>query len=175
MMRAAMNALPAILISLGLTACQKTDAPSAGPPPTPVAAVKTDTSPAYHPSMGDLMTMAIQPRHIKLGLAGKGKNWIYASYEADELKNAFSRVARTIPDYRNNDVAKTADTYMKAPIEDLKTAIKNSDAKAFDVAYIEVTDGCNECHQALEHPAVKIRAPANAAAFSDQDFSAPTK
>ncbi len=32
-------------------------------------------TPDYHPSMGDLMTMAIQPRHTKLGLAGQHKNW----------------------------------------------------------------------------------------------------
>jgi len=28
---------------------------------------------AYRPSFGDLMTIAIQPRHIKLGLAGQEK------------------------------------------------------------------------------------------------------
>ena len=174
-MRPPMMTLPAVLCCIGLIACQKTEAPSAATPATQVAPIKTDTAPAYHPSMGDLMTMAVQPRHIKLGFAGKTRNWTYAAYEADELKNAFSRIARTIPDYRNTDVAKTANTYMKAPIEALTAAITNSDARAFDVAYAEVTDGCNECHQALEHPAVRIRAPTNAEAYADQDFRAPTK
>jgi hypothetical protein len=29
---------------------------------------------AYRPSFGDLMTIAIQPRHTKLGLAGQERN-----------------------------------------------------------------------------------------------------
>ena len=32
--------------------------------------------PTYRPGLGDLMTMTVQPRHIKLGLAGREKNWI---------------------------------------------------------------------------------------------------
>src|ERR1700744_99565 len=56
--------------------------------------------PDYHPSFGDLMTSAVQPRHIKLGIAGKARNWDYAAYEASELRNAFGRIGRTIPVYR---------------------------------------------------------------------------
>lgn len=55
----------------------------------------TYPKPDYHPSMGDLMTMAVQPRHIKLGLAGKYQNWIYAKYELGELRNGFTRVDHT--------------------------------------------------------------------------------
>jgi hypothetical protein len=42
--------------------------------------------PTYRPGLGDLMTMTVQPRHIKLGLAGREKNWIYAAYELHELE-----------------------------------------------------------------------------------------
>jgi hypothetical protein len=35
----------------------------------------------YRPGLGDLMTMTVQPRHIKLGLAGGEKNWAYAAYQ----------------------------------------------------------------------------------------------
>jgi hypothetical protein len=143
--------LAAALGCLALAACQK----DAAPAPTASAAPKTDGGAApkteYHPSMGDLMTMAVQPRHTKLGLAGKAKNWTYAAYEADELKNAFGRVARTIPTYRKNAVAQMADANMKAPIEALSAAAKAGDAKAFTEAYAKVTDGCNACHKALEH------------------------
>ena len=55
-------------------------------------------------SLGDLMTMAIQPRHTKLGLAGQERNWPYAQYELSELRNAFARVARTIPINRKIDM-----------------------------------------------------------------------
>src|SRR5260370_7677270 len=52
---------------------------------------------AYRPSFGDLMTIAIQPRHTKLGLAGQERNWTYAAYEFRELQSAFDRVARAVP------------------------------------------------------------------------------
>jgi hypothetical protein len=48
-------------------------------------------TPDYHPSLGDLMTMAVQPRHTKLGLAGQARNWPYAQYELSELRNALAR------------------------------------------------------------------------------------
>ena len=44
---------------------------------------------AYRPGLGDLMTMTVQPRHIKLGLAGQEKNWPYAKYELHELEESF--------------------------------------------------------------------------------------
>ena len=56
---------------------------------------------AYRPSFGDLMTIVIQPRHIKLGLAGQEKNWTYAAYEFRELQSAFDRVAHAVPDRKS--------------------------------------------------------------------------
>ena len=48
----------------------------------------------YRPGLGDLMTMTVQPRHIKLALAGREGNWPYAKYELHELAEAFDRVTR---------------------------------------------------------------------------------
>ena len=36
------------------------------------------TPPPYQPGMGDLMVTIVQPRHLKLGLAGQARNWDYA-------------------------------------------------------------------------------------------------
>jgi hypothetical protein len=123
----------------------------------------------YHPSMGDLMTMAVQPRHTKLGLAGQARNWTYAAYEAGELRHAFDRIAKTIPVYRDNDIAGAAANNMKAPLDALDAAIKARDAAAFTRAYGKVTHGCNACHRSLEHPEVVIRSPVGSA-YPDQDF-----
>ena len=46
--------------------------------------------PAYRPGLGDLMTMTVQPRHIKLGLAVSEKNWSFAAYELHELEELLS-------------------------------------------------------------------------------------
>ena len=132
-------------------------------------AVAAPPQPDYHPSMGDLMTMAVQPRHTKLGLAGQARNWTYAAYESDELRHAFDRIAKTIPVYRDNDIAGAAQQNMKAPLDALDAAIKARNPAAFTLAYGKVTKGCNACHQNLSHSEVVIKSPA-AGAYPDQDF-----
>src|ERR1700684_2776500 len=85
-------------------------------PATPNAS-SADTQPEYHPSMGDLMTMAIQPRHIKLYYAGERQNWSYAGYELEELRNAFARIARTIPQYHALSTADITAAVIQAPLD----------------------------------------------------------
>jgi len=72
-----------LIVGLALAAagCAKVAGNSANAPATNAVAAQPD----YHPSLGDLMTMAVQPRHIKLGMAGKARNWEYAAYETSEL------------------------------------------------------------------------------------------
>jgi hypothetical protein len=111
--------------------------------------------------------MAVQPRHIKLGVAGKARNWDYAAYEASELKNAFGRVQRTIPNYRKTDLKPLIDGSVKEPIEAIDTAIKAKDVAMFDAAYADLTKACNTCHQQLDHTFVVIKAP-DASAYADQ-------
>ena len=139
------------------------------PPDTPAANAQAD----YHPSMGDLMTMAIQPRHIKLHLAGAQQNWGYAGYELGELRNAFARIARTIPRYRAIDTANITAAVTQAPIDALEQAIKARSPTQFEVAYAQLTQACNACHQSLNHAEVVIQVPA-AAMFPDQSFQ-PSK
>jgi hypothetical protein len=48
-----------------------------------------------------LMTAFVQPRHIKLGLAGNEQNWPYAAYELEQLRETFGDVAEIMPKYRD--------------------------------------------------------------------------
>lgn len=137
----------------------------------PAGAQAPAAQPDYHPSMGDLMTMAVQPRHLKIGIAGRTRNWAYLGYEASELRNAFNRIARTIPTYNGSDTAALVNARIHGPLDQLEAAIKARDAKRFDSAYAEVTEACNVCHRSLNHDAVVIRAP-DASAYPDQDFRA---
>jgi hypothetical protein len=125
--------------------------------------------PEYHPSLGDLMTMAVQPRHLKLGIAGKEKNWAYAKYELSELRNAFARVARTIPVYRNADLTALMNSLTTEPVKEVDEAIDAADGVKFKAAYAKLTNTCNACHLTQEHPMVVIQVP-DAKAFPDQDF-----
>ena len=56
------------------------------------------TAQRQHPAaLGDLMTAFVQPRHIKLGLAGNEQDWLYAAYELDQLRETFADVAEILP------------------------------------------------------------------------------
>ena len=138
----------------------------------PLAAASQPAAPQpdYHPSLGDLMTMAVQPRHTKLGLAGGARNWPYAAYEASELRNAFGRIARTIPTYRNAVLADMVASNVKDPLDQLDEAVKARNGAAFDRAYVKVTFACNACHRSLDHAFVVIKAP-TASPFADQSLT----
>ena len=145
------------LSALGLADAQTPAAPQA---PTPQA---------YRPGLGDLMTMTVQPRHTKLGLAGQEKNWAYAAYELHELEESFERVARAWPMYRKTNIAETIAATTKEPMEAVAQAIKSADQAKFADAYGRLTATCNACHAAAERAVVIIQVP-KASPFPDQDF-----
>ena len=136
------------------------------------ASAQAGPQPDYHPSTGDLMTMSVQPKHAKLGLAGAARNWAYAGYEVDELKNALNRVARTTPTSKGQDIAGLIASGIKEPLEAAAAAIKAKDGAGFDKAYVQITAACNNCHMGLGREYVVIKAP-TASAFSNQVFAAP--
>ena len=125
----------------------------------------------YRPGLGDLMTMTVQPRHTKLGLAGQEKNWTYVAYELHELEESFERAVRVWPTYRQTNIAEMLPGTTKEPMEALATAIKAADPAKFNEAYGRLTDTCNACHQATGRPMVVIQVP-KASPFPDQDFRA---
>ncbi len=68
-------------------------------------------------------------------------------------------------------MAELVDAALGQPVNAVEAAIKQQDAKKFAVAYDQLTQGCNACHQAVDHPFVVIKAP-DASAFPDQNFNA---
>jgi hypothetical protein len=137
----------------------------------PTAAAAQTAAP-YRPGLGDLMTMTVQPRHLKLGLAGQEKNWPYAVYEGHELEEAFERIAKQVPKWREFDIAQLIAATVKQPLDDLEAAAKASDGQRFDAAYRQLTDACNACHKSANVGVIAIKAP-DASAFPNQDFRAP--
>lgn len=140
-------------------------------PATTATSTSTSTVADYHPSMGDLMTIAVQPRHIKLGLAVQNRNWAYAKYELSELRGAFNRIARTIPIYSSTDTAALFTSMTQEPLAAVEQAIKTEDAKLLTSAYEQLTETCNACHLSQSKAMVVIKVP-DASMYSDQVFSA---
>src|SRR5260221_8328703 len=85
-----------------------------------------DAPTPYRPGLGDLMTMTVQPRHTKLGLAGQEKNWPYAAYVLHELEESFERSARTWPVWRSHPIKEMIEILTKEPMDALAVAIKAS-------------------------------------------------
>jgi len=124
----------------------------------------------FQPHMGALMSMLIQPRHAKLGLAGKAENWPLAAYALRELKQGFAVVAKAVPRFRGRPVAELVDSAVGQPITLLDFAIKLRYPSQFNDAYGQLTAGCNACHATNEHPFVVIKVP-ELSSFPDQDFT----
>jgi hypothetical protein len=125
----------------------------------------------YVPGVGDMMNTLVQPRHAKLGLAGREKNWALAAYLYKELQQAFSTVGTVQPKFRNLTVAEMIQSMTGDAMKDLGEAIDGKNAKLFAQAYGDLTDGCNSCHTALNHGFIVIKTP-EASSFPNQEFKA---
>ena len=125
-------------------------------------------------ALGDLMTAFVQPRHIKLGLAGTERNWPYAAYELNQLRETLADVAEILPKYRDLSIPDMITTTVKEPLAALDRAIKAEDGTQFVAAYGQLTAAYNACHQSYDRAAIVIQ-PATVAAFPDQDFRRTTK
>lgn len=125
-------------------------------------------------ALGDLMTAFVQPRHIKLGLAGGEQNWAYAAYELDQLRATFADVAEIMPKYRDLSIPDMMNSTVKEPLAALNRAIQARDGNQFSAAYEQLTASCNVCHRSYYRAAIVIQPP-TASSFPDQDFRQSTK
>jgi hypothetical protein len=121
--------------------------------------------------MGDLMTAFVQPRHIKLGVAGRMQNWSYAGYELSQLRDTFADVAAIMPKYRDLSIPDMINSTVKKPLAAVEQAIKAKDPGQFAVAYRQLSAACNACHRSYDRGVIVIQPPADGA-FPDQDFRA---
>jgi hypothetical protein len=138
----------------------------------PLPAASQSQPPAaepYRPGLGDLMTMTVQPRHIKLALAGRENNWAYAKYELHELQEAFERIVRVWPKYKRLPLGGVIDAIAKGPMAEIAKTIHDKNSEQFAAAYAALTEGCNACHEAANVGFVVIKVP-DSASFPDQDF-----
>jgi hypothetical protein len=159
-------ALPAVTV-VGI-ALATTHTAAAGPEASP-----SPPQTQYVPSISDLMIATIQPRHRRLWQAAQNKDWAFAAYEVGNLHGAFKRIGAVHPTEHDISFPDMVASATDQPFRDLDTAIKAKDAAGFGKAYADLTDGCNSCHQALNHGVVAIRVPSGAS-LSDQDFTAAT-
>jgi hypothetical protein len=140
-------------------------------PPAPPANPGPVSLTPYVMGMGDLMNTLIQPRHAKLGLAGRAENWALANYALSELRQVFAGIVKAVPKFRGMPVGDLVDLALTQPLNAVEAAIKQQDPLKFSAAYEQLTQGCNACHMELDHPYVVIKTP-DASTFPNQEFKA---
>jgi hypothetical protein len=143
------------------------------PAPSGTAPSAQQARPPFRLGFGDMMNLAVQPRHLKLAQAGREKNWKLAEWLRAELDDTFTRLVRLYPTVDKRELAPMM-TMVKQPMDELKQAIKTENAKDFTAAYEHLTQACNACHAVNEVPEIAIKVPADTPQFNDQDF-APQK
>jgi hypothetical protein len=123
----------------------------------------------FNPQMAALMSMLIQPRHAKLGLAGKAENWALAAYALRELMQGFMIAGKAVPRWKGLPVADLFDASVDHPMRQIHVAINLKSLRQFNEAYIRLTGACNACHATTDHSFIVIKVP-NASAFPNQEF-----
>jgi len=154
-------------------------APAAkGAPGAPAAAGKAGAPQPlvildFKPTLSDLMTMLIQPRHVKLWAAAQQRNWTLAAFELNEMRSAFDKIAATIPKYPQPgtqvDLGPTFQSLMGPKIQQVNGALTAQNPMQFATAFNDMTTQCNGCHEALNHPYLVIKVP-DATGYPNQDF-----
>lgn len=119
------------------------------------------------------MIETIQPRHLRLWRAAQDKDWEFAAYELRSLHGAFKRLGQAHPTEHDISFPEMITSVTDQPFTELGDAIKAKDQTAFAKSYADLTDGCNSCHQALNHGVIAIRIPSDKS-VSDRNFSQTT-
>lgn len=119
-----------------------------------------------------MMNIGVQPRHLKLGIAGHERNWAYSAYQVRELRTAFTRIARTAPAHDGWDTQAMFNAMIMTPIKNVEDAIKAGNGRAFDTSYAALTDACNACHVVMGRDYIVIQMP-RTNAYPNQVFRAP--
>ena len=144
-------------------------------PAVAAALVLPSLATAQHPAaLGNLMTAFVQPRHIKLGLAGNEQNWPYAAYELDQLRETFKDLAEILPKYGDLSIPDMITSTVREPLAALDRAIQAKDGNQFTAAYRQLTSSCNVCHRAYDRAVIVIQVPA-VSSFPDQEFPPSVK
>lgn len=138
-----------------------------------LSAPRTPSPAPFAPGLDDLMTMLVQPRHIKLYYAGTSGNWELAAAEARDLRAALKRIATTLSSYQGNDLDAAITSIIAPKIEAVDRAIATADSNRFSTSYADLTNACNACHTYLEHPyhVIKIPTEDSKGLYPDQDFT----
>ena len=123
----------------------------------PVALARADVTPSGE-DLASFMTHLQRHSH-KLGLSIQAKNKPLAEFYLTELDEMFEIIQKKFPQYEGIQVAALSKAMIDPAKPALTKALAASDWPRATAAYDKYIAACNGCHQAAEHPFVKIVPP----------------
>src|SRR5215467_13814848 len=122
------------------------------------------------PGLGEIMGV-IQQHHAKLYYAGTKSNWPLAQYELGEIQEGLDDAVKYYPHFQDVQAPLTEliPAMTKGSLTQVGAAIEQKSEKEFVKAFNSLCGSCSNCHQAANHPFVKIQPPTEAM-FSNQKF-----
>ena len=123
----------------------------------------------YVPGMGEIMGLT-QMRHSKLWFAGIARNWELASYELDEMKEGMDDAVKFHPVFKKDaPIADILAKFTTQPLNEIGSAIRAKNIAKFKKSFDNLTEACNECHQAASQGFIVIKRP-SVLPYSNQVF-----
>jgi hypothetical protein len=99
-------------------------------------------------------------RHAnKLWFSGTAQNWELAQFYVHELEESMEKIEQANVYEDGIALSPLVRNLGIKQLENLETAIKNKESKAFDEAYDLLVSNCNNCHNAAKHPFIVIQKP----------------
>ena len=105
------------------------------------------------PGLGSLMA-EFGNRFVDVYYAAKGQNWGLASYQLGEMVEIVERVEKTVP-----DKAPMLTSFEHEKIDALKKVLFEKNWGKFHAAFKQMAEGCNNCHEATNHPYIHFKLP----------------
>jgi hypothetical protein len=127
-----------------------------------------EEQPASLPSLADLMTLT-QLRHFKLWYAQRLDNWRLAAYELDQFEATIDRIVKLYPSTSSIAQANLIHEQTEPAMLKLRQAIHDKNSSRFEAAYMQITNACNQCHQAAGVGFIVVQVPTKSP-FSNQNF-----
>lgn len=118
----------------------------------------------YKPGFGEFMS-SIQTHHAKLWFAGQNQNWRLADFEIHEIIEAVENI-RT---YQTERSESKEIGMISAALDSVTNAIQQKNQGLFTSSYVQLTNTCNKCHQAVDFGFNVVKIP-EVQTFSNQDF-----
>ena len=123
---------------------------------------------ASRPTLSDLMLLT-QLRHSKLFYAYTLDNWSLVAYELGQFEITISRIVKLYPATESIALANLIHEKTNPAMSDLRRAVQEKNSALFRTAYLEITNACNQCHQAAGVGFIVVQPPTRSD-FSNQDF-----